>query len=98
MSGRSVDVQTLEEVALELGFEISREDLAACSKLLGGMLDEAPKLPHSAQGAAGVEREWWHPSEEENPHAAWHVRTRLRLSEVGELVAGAWAAPADQQA
>ena len=85
MSGRPVDAQALEEVTRELGFELSREDLATCSKLLPGMLGEAPALAHAAPDAVGVEREWWQPSERENPHAAWHVRTKLRLREEGAL-------------
>jgi len=85
MSARSADPATLQEAARELGFELSTEDLEACSQIVEGMLGAGAQTPEVAFEVAGPERDWWRPSAEENPHGAWHVRTRVRTREEGPL-------------
>merc|ERR1712034_113009 len=43
------------------------------------------QAPEDNAEVPGVTREWWRPSLDENPHGAWHVRTRLQNRAEGPL-------------
>ena len=78
----------LKELADDLGFDLSEAELAAFGELIGPSIDAYNAVDRMAQELPPVKypRSPGHrPSDEENPHGAWYVRTTIEGARDGKL-------------
>ena len=78
----------LKELADDLGFGMSEADLTAFGELMGPSIDAYNAVDRMAQELPPVKypRTPGHrPSDQENPHGAWYVRTTIEGARDGKL-------------
>jgi amidase len=78
----------LKEIAGDLGFDLSEAELAAFGELIGPSIDAYNAVDRMAQELPPVKYQrspGYRPSDEENPHGAWYVRTTIEGAPAGKL-------------
>jgi amidase len=78
----------LKEIAGDLGFNLSEAELAAFGELIGPSIDAYNAVDRMAQELPPVKYQrspGYRPSDEENPHGAWYVRTTIEGAPAGKL-------------
>jgi amidase len=78
----------LKVLADDLGFDLSEAELAAFGELIGPSIDAYNAVDRMAQELPPVKYQrspGYRPSDEENPHGAWYVRTTIEGAPAGKL-------------
>jgi amidase len=78
----------LKEIAGDLGFDLSEAELAAFGELIGPSIDAYNAVDRMAQELPPVKYQrspGYRPSDEENPHGAWYVKTTIEGARDGKL-------------